>query len=300
MQGHDDMTGATDVPFSSAPFDTPEDARLYIKAAGASSDDIADIGETALALAYLQMPDAGIHPYRAHLNKLREKAKARLANITAEKGEGVDSDVTALVETIHGEFGYYGDQQTYDSLENTNIMRIIDRKRGLPVALGVLYIMAADACGISCAGLNFPGHYLVRLQRAGDIRILDPFNGGREMNAAELRQLLKSVAGRNAELSNTYYETVTRRDTLVRLQNNLKTRLIECEDYEGALEIVDTIRMLAPHEPRTFLDEGVLAARTGEFNRAIMALQSYLMHASSPQERRQIEELIRDISQGMQ
>ena len=44
----------------------------------------------------------------------------------------------ALNEIILLKHGYSGDELTYDDLQNANLMRVIDRRKGLPVALGIL------------------------------------------------------------------------------------------------------------------------------------------------------------------
>ena len=55
--------------------------------------------------------------------------------------------VAALARTLVGRHGYAATTSTYDDLQNANLMRVIDRKRGLPVALGILYIHAARRQG---------------------------------------------------------------------------------------------------------------------------------------------------------
>jgi len=53
----------------------------------------------------------------------------------------------ALTQVMAEEHGYGGDRQHYDDLQNANLIRVIDRRRGLPVALGILYLHAARAQG---------------------------------------------------------------------------------------------------------------------------------------------------------
>src|SRR3546814_19245031 len=85
-------------------------------------------------------------------------------------------------------------------------MRVIDRRKGLPVALGILYMHAARAQGWPAVGLNFPGHFLLRLERHGERAILDPFNEGRVHGATELLDLLKAMQGQDAELGPEHYQ----------------------------------------------------------------------------------------------
>ena len=67
-------------------------------------------------------------------------------------------------------------------------------------------------------------------------------------DAAALRQLVKKMIGDQAELSHKYYATVNNRELLLRLQNNLKTRLIENEEYHQALQVIETMAAIAPDE----------------------------------------------------
>src|SRR4029077_16348765 len=130
-----------------------------------------------------------------------------------------------LSEVICGEFRYCGDEETYDDLDNANLMRVIERRKGLPVALGILYLTVARSQGWAAAGLNFPGHFLIRLEsRDGRRAIIDPFHEGRVLETPASRQLLKVVSGQAGELEASHYKAVSNRDILLRLQNNVKTR----------------------------------------------------------------------------
>ena len=93
--------------------------------------------------------------------------------------------------------------------------------------------------------------------------ILDPFQGCKILDAPDLRQILKNIAGPQAELSSSYYDVVSRRDILIRLQNNIKLRQIEAEDFDAALRTIAIMRVIKPDEYRLLLDEGVLRARIG-------------------------------------
>ena len=61
--------------------------------------------------------------------------------------------------------GYAGDTETYDDIQ-TLISCVIDRRKGLPVALGILLIHMARAQGWSITGLVPTGHFHPRLTHA--------------------------------------------------------------------------------------------------------------------------------------
>jgi regulator of sirC expression with transglutaminase-like and TPR domain len=156
----------------------------------------------------------------------------------------------------------------------------------------------ARAQGWQIDGLNFPGHFLVRLEKGSERVILDPFRGGQEMNAAELRQLLKSVIGKGAELSHNYYNAVASRDVLIRLENNLKARLIEMEEYAQAIIVVEAMEVIAPDEYRTLFDKGILYAKLGHNSQAATALEAYIAKTPDVREKQHATILLHQIRAG--
>lgn len=279
-------------------FETPDEAFQYVRYAGTLDDADIDMGETALALGLLFLP--GIRPerYRHHLRKLGDA----LAEDHAQRLKHGEKDSAALRlaclrRVLHEQQGYAGDSENYDDLQNANMIRVIERRRGLPVALGLLYIITGRKCGWQMDGLNFPGHFLVRLEMDGERLIADPFRAGVEMDAASLRVLLKSIAGQKAELSHQFYLPVLNRDMLLRLQNNLKKRLIEQEEYAQAVIVVEAMEALAPDEYRTLFDKGVLYAKLGQKGQAIQALEDYIVRAPDARDRQQAQGILAQIRQ---
>src|ERR1700731_3450322 len=160
----------------------PETCAAFLRELGASGESILPIAEAALALASFERPQVGPVRYREHLQLLARG----VGRHPGAAGDGA-ARARALNEIILLKYGYSGDALTYDDLQNANLIRVIDRRKGLPVALGILYIHAARTQGWDMAGLAFPGHFLVRLAEPGGRVILDPFHGGRVRAAAELR-----------------------------------------------------------------------------------------------------------------
>ena len=64
--------------------------------------------------------------------------------------------------------------------------------------------------------------------------IVDPYAGGRVLAIEDLRALLKSVAGLDAELQAAHYAAVDDRAILIRLLNNLRLRAQETQDPRRA------------------------------------------------------------------
>ncbi len=280
----------------SALFQSSDEALSYLRQIGDLADKEIDLAEAALALGLIFLPGVHVDRYRQHLAKLsgqvREEYRARLR---PEEKDTLALRVQILRRIIHETHDYQGDDKNYDDIQNVNFIRVIERRRGLPISLGILYIILARAAGWVCEGLNFPGHFLVRMEMDGERVILDPFKRGREMDAAALRDLLKSIVGKRAELSHNYYDAVSNREILVRLENNLKKRLIDGEDYAEAIRAVDAIGAFSPDEYRIYLDKGVLYAKLRQGALAVEALETYIARTPYAREKQQAHVLLQQI-----
>src|SRR5258707_11849192 len=258
------------------PADRPgERERLLREIGAAASDGPLPLAEAALALAVREQPAADPLVYHRHLAALAEDI-GRAAAPARTLGERI----AACNDILFGKYAYQGDTITYDDLQNANLMRVIDRRRGLPVALGILYIHGGRAQGWQMAGLAFPGHFLVRLEQGGERAIIDPFNLGTRRSPADLREMLKATAGIAAELEPAHYAPVGDRQVLLRLQNNIKLRLVQGEQLDKALAVVGDMLLLPPHHAALWDEGGLLPAHLDNYRAAIAALEEFLPRAS--------------------
>ena len=268
----------------------PEECARYLREIAALSSPLLPIGEVALALASYERPRVGLARYRQHLATI-----ARDVGRHSGAGGDLTARVQALNEIILLKYGYSGDELTYDDLQNANLMRVVDRRKGLPVALGILYLHAARAQGWDSVGLGFPGHFLVRLTDGAARLILDPFHGGRVCDAATLRELLKAMAGQEVELMPEHYAPVADRDVLLRLQNNLKSRLLQAGQHERALRVVETMLLLAPDLAELWHEAGLLNAQLGNMRAGANALEEFIIRAPEGHARHQAAAILQQL-----
>ena len=249
----------------------PISPKQTLELAGAAADEAIDLAETALALAALERPKVALDWYRRHLADL-----ARACAREVETGAGP----AALGRVIADDYGYHGDVQTYEDLQNANLMRVIDRRKGLPVALGILYLHVARGQGWSAVGLNFPGHFLIRVDHGAERAIIDPFHEGQICDAAILRGLLKTLSGNDAELRPEHYQPVGDREILLRLQNNIKLRLLQSDQAERATDVIGTMLTIAPGHVGLWREAGLIHAHLGNVRAAVGALERVMALAN--------------------
>ncbi|MEP4378041.1 MAG: transglutaminase-like domain-containing protein [Alphaproteobacteria bacterium] len=248
-----------------------------------------DLADAALALAARERPGVSADRYRAHLAEVAAAVEKECAD------DSLAARLNALTGVLHERFGYIGDAQSYDDLQNANLMRVIDRRKGLPIALGILYIQSGRALGWDICGLNFPGHFLVRLDDGPARLILDPFAGGKEIDAAGLRAMLKSTLGSDAELSPAHYAPASNRDILIRLQNNRKIRLLKAQQFTEALAVVEDMLLFAPGEGALWHEAGLLNTHVGNLRAALIAFGHCRDLTANPADRARVDQLISDI-----
>jgi regulator of sirC expression with transglutaminase-like and TPR domain len=251
-------------------------------------DDDIDLGEASLLLAVRDRPGVPLDRYHEHLAKLASDVAA-----TYTQGDG--DQLEALNQVIAGDLGYTGDSLSYDDLQNINLMRVIDRRKGLPIALGILYLHAGRAQGWALEGLNFPGHFLVRLDEAGARTIFDPFNGGKIIEISDMRALLKATRGGDAELLPEHYAPASNRDILIRLQNNKKVRLLKAKQVAEALAVVEDMLMFAPATAGLWHEAGLLHSHLGNLRAAMVALEQCRELSLSPQDKHRVAQLIGEL-----
>lgn len=285
---------------------TEANARAAIEAdlvrVGALADGDIDLAEAALALAAIERPEATRHPYQIHLANIAEAmlVGAAAPEIAAAGQAGLDARCRLLAEVLAGQFAYRGDRMNYDDLQNADLIRVIDRRQGLPVALAILYIHAARSQGWQVEGVNFPGHFVIRLFHDGKAAMLDPFDGGRVLETGDLRQRLKTTLGDAAELQPGHYAAIGNRDILLRLQNNIKVRLIQEGNLPRAATIVERMLLVAPKVAALWRESGLIQSRLGNLLAAKLALSRFLELADNDSQRHQVARLLQDINQRLQ
>jgi regulator of sirC expression with transglutaminase-like and TPR domain len=248
----------------------------YIRRLGESGEGPHDIAMAALMLAALDHPHSKLNPYYTHLSEIGEAARAEAAFV--RDGEAA---ANALGHVLAARYGYDGDRMEYDEPGNADLISVMERRRGLPVALGVLYMHAARAAGLKALGLFAPGHFLLKVEVRGSEALIDPFNGGaivdRDRFAAPIGATPILEAGATNDPS--AHEPVSDTDVLLRLQNNIKSRALQSRDTKRAIEILGRMTLIAPKRAPLWLELARLHETSGSLSAARHACEKCLATA---------------------
>lgn len=273
----------------------PSDSEIRLRQLCAGDGVRLDLLEAALAMSALQR-DAPVDlaPYRQHVATM----SAALGDLVRRRGATAD----ALAEVIARSYGYRGDSETYDELQNADLARVIERRKGLPVALSILYLHVARAQRWEAEGLAFPGHFLIRVAIDGARHVIDPFHDGAVCEAADLRGLLRQVLGPAVDLEPAHFDPVPDREVLLRLENNVRLRLAKREDWSGAARSLDRMLAIAPDRPELLFEAGQLNARLGKRRAAIATFERFLgveAGHGDPGLRQRASDLLQELRRGL-
>ncbi len=237
---------------------------------GLLDDEAIPLDEAALALAALDHPGVDLARYRRRIALWTAQLLAR------DAGHGAAQRAAALAAVLADDAGLVGDSASYDDPANADLVRVIDRRRGLPVTLSILYVALARRLGWSADPLNVPGHVLVQIGKDADSVVIDPFDRGRTLAPRDVGDLLARMLGRDARPEAAHFAPLGNRSTLVRLLSNQATRARQGGDIARALELHERMTVIAPGFTGLWWERARLEQLLGRVNDARVSLWSML------------------------
>jgi len=266
-------------------------ARQELAALGRVPNAAFDAIEAALALAEADDPESPIEPARAAWRALEQSARDALVAHPHAQGGIAEARGRFLAGRLRDQ-GFAGDNATYDDPANANLARVLVRRKGLPVALGLIWIGLSRRLGWTIEGIDLPGRFVVRIADDQSNVLFDPFDAGRILDWIALRQLNRALSGRQADLEPGDLAAMTDRQVVLRLANNLRVRRIDAGDYEAALSVTEDMGRLAPAVPSLMIAAGELALHVGRPMAAIAHLGRFLATDPPADERRAAKALL--------
>ena len=259
---------------------------------GLLDDEEIELDLAALALSELDHDGIDLDPYLELLHEIETRLERVGADALAPTAQA-----QALAQVFATEYGFTGDAASYDAPLNADLIRVLDRRQGLPVSLSVLYVAIARRLGWAAYVLGTPGHVLVRI---GDepFVVIDPFNDGSQLDAPQLEALIRQFAGPGATLRPEYFEPAPNRTVLIRLLQNQASRAEAAGDAARALSLYARMTLIAPGYPDVWWQLARLQLQLKQFPAARHSLSAMLEVTRVPQHRQQIMAALAAIPNG--
>ena len=187
--------------------------------------------------------------------------------------------IIALNRFLFDEHGFSGNAADYYDPRHSFLNEVLDRKRGIPLTLALVYMEIGRRVGLPVQGISFPAHFLVKCQLREGMVVLDPYAKGISLSFDEIRRRIKSLRN-DAEPPRSVIAgmlaTASNKDVLVRMLRNLKGIYSHHQQWLKALAATDRIISVMPGLAEEYRDRGMIYLSLECFRAALFDLQAYI------------------------
>ena len=259
--------------WTGVPMVAAEQNRQQFEAAVSLPNDEIDLAAATLLIARDEYPSLDL---AAYLRRLDEMASEVRDLIGAERHPFTVA--AGVARYLFTDLGFVGADDEYFDPRTSFLNDVMDRRRGIPISLSVVYMEVARRAGFDVVGIGLPGHFIVKqLHPMGDV-LIDPFSGGAILSPDSCAQKVKEIYSGNLEFQPHMLCSVTKKQILSRTIHNLKTIYVAGRDYQRALSMVELLLVLAPWDLDEIRDRGMLRYRLRDLVGALDDLESYLTY----------------------
>lgn len=226
--------------------------------------------EGALAISMHQIPDIDTGYIDRILQSYADTVRSRV------RGPQQQALMAHLHEFLFDELGFCGNSDDYYNPQNSYLPHVLKTKRGLPIALSLVYKIVADRIGLRCWGVGLPGHFVVGVECDGANMLIDPFDKGRAMTHEEAHERMRQTLGEEIEWSVDLLEPVTNLHWLTRILQNLLHIFGANRQYHDVAAMLEMEMVLWPTQTHLQRDLALVLARIGLSQPASLWLNHYL------------------------
>ena len=141
----------------------------------------------ALLLARTVIPDLDVGLSCQRLDELAARCRELIAEPIS-----VREKCRVLNRVLFHENGFRGNIEHYTDPLNSFLPVVLDRHKGIPISLSIVYLLVAGRLGLDLEPVGLPGHFLVGCYRGEAPLFIDPFEQGAFRSPAEVLALLKT------------------------------------------------------------------------------------------------------------
>ncbi|CAN5780870.1 SirB1 family protein [soil metagenome] len=219
------------------------------------------LDEAALLIGAWEYPKRDLDRYRELLDEISRRAAPEVARAS----NGI-ARARAISDCLFDNLGFAGNTSDYYDPRNSFLCDVLDRRIGIPITLSVVYLEIARRVGVVAQGVNFPGHFLVRVAIEDAWLFIDPYSGGRSLTSADLEALLKKTTTPDAVLEPSVIAAASKRQILARMLVNLAGIYNRQGDLPRSLDVLERLHVLEPMNPRIQRDLTSLRERVDNLN----------------------------------
>ncbi len=133
-------------------------------------------------------PNVDFASIESELNDLANDLRKRIAAV-----EDPYDIVQHANDFFLSEMGFAGNSKDYYDPDNSILHRVLQTRRGIPISLGIVYVLVGRRLNIPVYGVGAPAHFLVKFVLEGKEFYVDVFNGGRIMSRKDAEDSINDM-----------------------------------------------------------------------------------------------------------
>ncbi len=209
-----------------------------------------------------------------YVDRLNQLAHAALPYVS--ESNSFSARVDALSDFLFSKMQFRGNREDYHDPQNSYLNCVLDRKLGIPISLGAIYIAIAQLLGMRAYGIGLPGHFIVGLYDEGRQILVDPYNAGVRLSLADCARLVHQSSGFQAVFQPKWLTPIAPDELLARMLTNLCNAYIEREDWRSAIPVIQHLLIIQPEVDYHLRDLGYLYLYNGSLRLSAQFLEEYL------------------------
>ncbi|QPF74561.1 tetratricopeptide repeat protein [Roseateles sp. DAIF2] len=236
-----------------------------------AEDEGLNLLEAAASIAQDDHPELDVQAVLHEVDALAQRLRRRLPADAAPSHR-----LRLLNRYFSEELGFAGNVNDYYERGNSYVHRVLATRRGIPIALAVIYLELAAQIGLQAHGIAFPGHFLIKLHLPQGEVVLDPFTCQSLSREALEGALLPYREETGDAPLERYLRSATPRQVLVRMLRNLKEIHRSEGDWPRLLAVQQRLLLLLPSDATEWRDRGLVLEALGHWRGALADLRRYL------------------------
>lgn len=130
--------------------------------------------------------DRKVEDYQNLLNEMAERAK----ELIVENATPLQICQT-LNRVIFHEYEFRGAVEDFYNPQNSFLGEVLERRRGIPLTLSLIYQLVAQRCGFQLEPIGFPIRFMVGCFEASEPFFIDPFSNGTILTRMDIEIFLQ-------------------------------------------------------------------------------------------------------------
>lgn len=200
-------------------------------------EDPEQLEKAALTLCRFSYPTLREREYEKKLDRFAGMVGNRIRYSLSDSQK-----MHKLLNFVFKELNFTGSTENYYNPENSYLNRVIERRQGIPITLGLIVLFLARRLELPFHGVNMPIHFMLKFKGEKEEVLIDPFDRGKTVTYNQCYYFLKQ---NGLEPRSEHFEITGERDILARCIRNLVHSYSRREETNKVEQLKQLLRMVA-------------------------------------------------------